>query len=288
MKEKLRNLLFKNLFTKSIYLKLSESKRIIKLTILLFFNREFKTPLYFFLKRNLKMFIGKNNFLINDVKKHYYLYTKKLNPNIKSRDFLTTIRDCEIIYINLKHRADRNMEIIDEFKLLNIEGFKRFNAIKSSDGLIGCALSHVEVLEQFKHSNKQLLMVCEDDLKFMTSISEINELINEFNNNDSLSVLCLASNHYNSFEISSKLSLTTDSQTTSCYIIKKSYIDQLISIFSLSTKMLEAKIPSEFAALDMIWKINQSKSFFVIPNKRIAFQRESFSDIERKIVDYRV
>lgn len=288
MKEKLRNLLFKNLFTKFIYTKLSDSKSILMLTILLFSKRVFRHQLYFFLKRKLKMLFGKSNFLINNVKKQYHRYTKDLNPNIKSGDFLTTIEDCEIVYINLKHRTDRNMEIIDEFNLLNIGGFKRFNAIRNSDGLIGCASSHVEVLKQFKSSNKKLLMVCEDDLKFLTSISEINELINEFYNNERLSVLCLASNHFNSIEISSKLSLTTDSQTTSCYLVKKSYIDELISIFSLSKKMLEAKIPSEYGALDMIWKINQNKSFFVVPNKKIAFQRESFSDIERKNVNYRV
>lgn len=288
MKEKLRNLLFRNRLTKFIYIKISESKSILQLIFFLILKSDFRKYLYFFLKRKLKMLFGKSNFLIKNVKKHYHRYTKELNPNNKSREFLTTIGDCEIVYINLKHRTDRNMEIIDEFNLLNIEGFKRFNAIKNSDGLIGCASSHVEVLKQFKSSNKKLLMVCEDDLKFLTSISEINELINEFYNNEKLSVLCMSSNHFNSIEISSKLSLTTDTQTTSCYLVKKSYVDELISIFSLSKKMLEAKIPAEYAALDQIWKINQSESFFVIPNKRIAFQRESFSDIERKNVNYMV
>jgi hypothetical protein len=82
--------------------------------------------------------------------------------------------------------------------------------------------------------------------------------------------------------------LTTNAQTASCYVIKKAIVDDLIKVFNDSIEMLKRGIDSEYSAIDQTWKLLQNKYFFAIPIKKIAFQRESFSDIENKIVDYKV
>lgn len=283
MKTKIRYILNKNKITRFLYLKLSNLRLIIRLSIKILFNLKFRNYLLFFLLRDIRNFFGGDSL-------HKHL--KKYNSLLLDSDFTDkkyiTINDFDVVYINLKNRVDRKKQIVDEFNNLNIQNYERFEAHKHNNGAIGCGLSHREVLQNFKESKKELIMICEDDLTFQTNQVQINELITEFYNNNKLSVLCISSNHFNELPISNNLSLTTNTQTASCYVIKKDIVDDLIKVFSDSIEMLKKSIDSRFSAIDQTWKLLQIKYFFAIPTKKIAFQRESFSDIEHKIVDYKV
>ena len=60
----------------------------------------------------------------------------------------------KVIYINLEHRIDRNEEIINEFKKMDITEYERFNAIYTKGfGALGCAMSHLEILKLAKKRN---------------------------------------------------------------------------------------------------------------------------------------
>lgn len=195
----------------------------------------------------------------------------------------------DIYYINLEHRQDRNKEVIQEFNRIGLDNFTRLNAFKKTNGALGCAISHRTILKNWTANNSRLLMVCEDDIVFNCSLKELEELVREFSNDKSLDILCLSYNNFNEAPYNDYFNLTSDTQTTGCYIVKPHMKKALIDNFSLSITMLEAGVDNQYkVAIDKVWKLLQKKYNFVIPKKRFAYQRESFSDIENRVVDYKV
>lgn len=241
----------------------------------------------------------KNNFLIFKpiAIKLQVLVLERRVKNIKTNNNLLhnsgAIKDglsnLEIVYINLEHRNDRNNEIKAEFSKIGIQKFKRFDAYKKTNGALGCALSHRGVLQEWVPKKSELLMVCEDDLKFNGKPDELIELITLFANMEDLDILCLSYNHQNEFAIDDFFLLSSNIQTMSCYIVKPNMRQLLINNFSQSIKMLEVGVDSQYnVAVDQVWKVLQKKYNFVIPKKRFSYQGESYSDIEKKIVNYKL
>lgn len=214
---------------------------------------------------------------------------KKTYSNTIPEYTKSKLNTLEIHYINLEHRKDRDREIVDEFKILGLNNYIRFNAIKNTNGALGCALSHMTILENWNTYNSNLLMVCEDDLKFIGSLEELEVLVNEFINDKSLDILCLSYNQFNEVPYNEMFNLTSDTQTTACYIVKPHMKTVLLENFKLSVKLLENKIDNQYGvAIDEVWKVLQKKYNFVLPKKRFAHQRESYSDIMNRVVDYKV
>lgn len=211
------------------------------------------------------------------------------NLSHNSRAIEDGLSNLEVVYINLEHRNDRNNEIQAEFFKIGIKNFKRFNAYKKTNGALGCALSHRGVLQEWVPKNSELLMVCEDDLKFIGKPDELIELITLFANIKDLDILCLSYNHQNEYAIDDFFLLSSDIQTMSCYIVKPHMRQLLINNFSQSIKMLEAGVDSQYnVAVDQVWKVLQKKYNFAILKKRFSYQGKSYSDIEKKIVNYKL
>ena len=89
-----------------------------------------------------------------------------------------------IFYINLESRIDRNIHFLAEIKKLCIDECKiiRIDAIKDSNGALGCTKSHIKALELFMANPLwDTCMVFEDDFTFFdTSFKNNNELIKTF------------------------------------------------------------------------------------------------------------
>lgn len=199
------------------------------------------------------------------------------------------INNLDIYYINLEHRADRREEVEIEFNQLGLHNYKRFNAVRNINGALGCALSHRAVLETWASKTENLLMVCEDDISFLGDLKSLKDLLIQFKEDDRLDVMCLAYNHFNQVKYNGIFFQTSDCQTVSCYVLKPYMRDIMIDNFSLSIKLLEAGVYNQYkVTIDQVWKVLQKDYNFVIPKKRFAIQRESFSDIEQKVVDYKV
>ena len=67
------------------------------------------------------------------------------------------------LFINLEHRTDRLAHVISELNKMNIPG-SRFNAIKTTDGAVGCTLSHIKCLEMAIEAKAPYIFICEDDI----------------------------------------------------------------------------------------------------------------------------
>lgn len=214
---------------------------------------------------------------------------KSLSDKITNHNMDSVLEKLDIFYINLEHRQDRDKEIIEEFNSLGHNNYTRFNAIRNTNGALGCALSHKTILGNWEANDSSLLMVCEDDLKFIGNLEELEDLMSKFINDKHLDILCLSHNHFNEVSYNKFFNLTSDTQTTSCYIVKPHMKEVLLDNFNLSVKLLEVGIDHQYSvAIDQVWKVLQKKYNFVIPKKRFAHQRESFSDIENRVVDYKV
>lgn len=190
-------------------------------------------------------------------------------------------------FINLAERSDRREAVESEFLRIGVKNPERFEAVAEAKGVLGCAKSHVHVTSR-PAATGRLLMVCEDDLEFLVPRGVIDACIEEFARSPQLDVLCLAYNsNHSAHKVSSRLSISDDVQTTSCYVLKESARDVVRLEFQKSVKKISAGRSVRKFALDQQWKtVQRRKLIFAVTNQRVAKQRPSFSDIEGRFVDY--
>lgn len=198
-----------------------------------------------------------------------------------------TLDDCEIFYINLEHRIDRLKKIEDQFSRLGIYNAKKIKAIRNDFGALGCALSHKSIYEQVIDRNK-LIVICEDDVVFHCSKTELENLINTFYNDSRLDVLCLAHKSKLKMSVSDVFYITPNIQTMSCYVLKPSMVTKFIFIANQSISGLMNGKTERTHAIDQVWKKLQSSNIFVVPKLKCVTQGQSYSDIRKKVVNYNV
>lgn len=206
----------------------------------------------------------------------------------------------DVFYISLPHRTDRQQQIESDLNRMNVD-YKMIKAVKGTDDMIqnkckqtgniekqkstiGCALSHIKTLET---STKNVL-VLEDDVKFRYW-PNIDELLLH----DWWDVIPFSYNgrynRRNCKRLERKRYCKTDGvQTTSAYLVKDYYKSKLIKSFNNSLELLKQNIDPEIAAIDQQWKNLAKTDNWYIPVPRVSFQRKSYSDIERAVVNYKV
>jgi len=200
----------------------------------------------------------------------------------------------EIKVINLEHRTDRLAAFSNEMERLGIRDWNRIPGVDGKKkyvnlsslfaGSIACTESHIAALESTAWSSGVVAMICEDDLEFVTSRSEVEQVIHEFLANPLLSVLCLSGRPRGaSFAISPRLNIATGIVGRGCYLVKAHAAQPLIAAF-------QAGIPSLVLGRvegkgDRMWGSLQRRGyFFAFPRQPIAQQGSGYSDIEDKML----
>ena len=194
---------------------------------------------------------------------------------------------CRIVYINLASRPDRKTQIEKEFRLLGVRNYERFDAIARDRGITGCNLSHAAVLST-ENFLDELVMVCEDDAKFLVSREDIDQAIELFFSKEWLDVLCLGNVVENkAIRIDEHFAISNNVQTTSCYLVRRKHLALISSVFLKSAHKLERGSPVWLYASDIAWKsLQRWRLTFAVPLKTMVVQRPSFSDIQQREVDY--
>ena len=213
------------------------------------------------------------------------------------KEFFQNTRDYpNVYYINLKHRIDRKNHFLKQLNNINYPNNKiiRINAVKNNIGTLGCLASHIKALKKGLTDNNKFCIIFEDDFTFIEnlSVTDINNTLKECFNTDTNWNVILLSMHGELVENqdTNKLLLNIkQSQTTSGYIIKKTYIPILLKLFTdLYEKTKDYKtIPPYDLCLDIYWKKLQDNTWFVT-NPKLGVQYASYSDIENREVDYNV
>ena len=205
--------------------------------------------------------------------------------------------------INAGHRQDRKLECRTELSTIGIDGHDDifFTAKFLKDfGARGCALSHAMAISQFLfEGDKPYLMLLEDDFHvrdkttFFERVNVILQLTAAWD------VYLLGHNHAIPIEPLTPWgsNRVINSQTTSGYIVGRLYAAKLIESFFRSSELLNRTVPmppniqkyaKHFYCCDILWKELQIHDRFLADLPALIQQRPSFSDIERRQVDYKV
>lgn len=190
-------------------------------------------------------------------------------------------------YINLEIRKDRMMHVEKELKEMGMSSIQRFNAVKTSDGAVGCSVSHIACLKKARSNKWDYVLICEDDIHFLNK-SLFKEQYEKFINSDiDWDVLLIAGNVVGPYkeveDFCVKVSLC---QTTTGYIVKKSYYDTLIENISKGVNELIKKNDPRIYAIDQYWfKLQQKDNWYLITPLTIT-QKTDYSNIEHRIVKY--
>ena len=200
----------------------------------------------------------------------------------------------KVFVINLEKRKDRLDQFIEEYeKIINDNHkFERFNAIYMPDhGCLGCTLSHLEVIKQAKERGYKKIIIFEDDFQFIIDQETFHKNLKDFFDLNLDFKVCMISYNIMNNEVypyNDLLSIATNVQTASGYIVNSDYFDELISCLSYGASQLEKTLEHWNYINDQVWKSLQKDRKWFIFNNRMGIQRESYSDLGGKITNYGV
>jgi len=206
--------------------------------------------------------------------------------------------------INLEHRRDRRDECVEELACSGISAgddffFKAYN--KPEFGALGASLSHANLIASYlTDSECPYLIVLEDDFEIFDKESFLSDLTKAISFSDEWDVFLLSHNQAIPISVVDKensFCRVINSQTASGYIVKRQFAVKLMGIFFDSVVGLKNILNIDsgyrgavkhFYCLDILWKNLQTDFNFVTRFPAILKQRASYSDIEKKHVDYGV
>lgn len=201
-----------------------------------------------------------------------------------------------IYFINLNHRTDRANDFYKTMESIDVgrESITRIPAIYEHDiGALGCTKSHILALETFLESDYERVLIFEDDFE-ISSRKELDDFCREFMETSSLSWDLILFSGVLKEGCPTDLSYLTkiqELQTSSSYMIQKRYAPRLLENMKEGREALETYYLGTGRAipdycLDMYWKSLQRKDNWFLTNPILGYQRPSFSDIQKKEVDY--
>jgi GR25 family glycosyltransferase involved in LPS biosynthesis len=192
-------------------------------------------------------------------------------------------------FINLEHRIDRLYNVKTELAKISVSG-TRFNAIKTTNGAIGCSMSHLKCLEMAKQSESPFVFICEDDIQFLDAPLFLQQL-DKFCENVKLDwdVLIVSGNICPPFQqIGDYCARLVNCQTTTGYIVQKHYYDAIITNIKEGLKLLLSNPTNKREyAIDIYWKRLQSTGRWFMITPPTVVQMEGFSDVEGRNTNYK-
>ena len=214
-----------------------------------------------------------------------------MNDIIEYYNNSNKIKDMIGYYINLNKREDRKTHIEYIKKKYNFfKDIKRMPAIHNKRGDIGCALSHIKCLNEFKLNinSYKYFMILEDDFQIINE-QKFKNFEKSFNNikNENWDIIILTprgTTYKKNFLID--FHKIIDNQTTTGYIIKKNMINILIETYKESINNLYLNKNPDIWAIDQNWKSLQNKYNFLYYKEIFAGQMPGYSDVENKLVNY--
>ena len=207
-----------------------------------------------------------------------------------------------IIYINLENRTDRKELFMKELEKLNTnmsKVHKVSGVYIPKNGHKGCVQSHILALNMIKLNNWKLALILEDDAELVMPPDKVNEIINKSlqkldENHSDWNVFMLGTankildtNHndilldINLEQENLKLEKIKFATTGTAYIIKNTYVDNILNLFNTCNNNMEhGKLTGdnyEHWALDQKWRDLQNNDKWFCINKDPIQQRNIWS-----------
>jgi glycosyl transferase family 25 len=198
----------------------------------------------------------------------------------------------QVYYINLEHRTDMYESINNVLKNLRIDPSKitRINAIKKSNGAYGCALSHIEALQDVKKNNYKKVLVLEDDFvpfDYEETIQKVDKFMTEVEDWDLVMLTC----HLKQVEECAieNVARAINCQSTIAYAINSHFIDTILKVFTQSANMLSEiehyQYPCPFC-IDVNWKKLQAVSKWYAFYPILGKEYPKYSDVQNKFLSH--
>ena len=193
-------------------------------------------------------------------------------------------------YINLESRTDRLAHVQAELAKIGCDTGTRFNAVRTTNGAVGCTISHIKCLELANEKGHPYVFICEDDICFSDPdllVKNTNEFFKQ--SKDSWDVLIIGGNMVPPYQqVGDFCARISNCQTTTGYIVRQPYYEKLIKNFreGLNQLMKNPANKREYA-IDMYWKQLQQVDRWYIIIPLTVHQLEGYSDIEGRNVDYK-
>lgn len=231
----------------------------------------------------------------------FILMFSLMTPSTLSEGFDNTRQPIDtkidaIYYINLEKRKDRNDQYLDNFNEKDKNRIQRIAGHYYPDnGAVGCLMSHITALNKaYNEKRGENILICEDDF-YIKDMEYCNRMLTFFFKNvKEWDVLMLGHNTSKSTDTEftkdakEKIIKIEESQTASAYLIKRTYIPDLLKIYErdMDQYLKTGKWGNYYT--DQSWKVLQKKDKWYAFSPPIGVQRESYSDIEKVIVNYGV
>jgi GR25 family glycosyltransferase involved in LPS biosynthesis len=192
-----------------------------------------------------------------------------------------------IYCINLEKRPDRRKEATEEFKRFDLD-FEFFHGVDGNElkvsskikpGHVGCVMSHLNLYRHLKEQDGDIFMITEDDVVFDPDfIPKYLDLVRHVPSDWHL--LYFGGNH-NGIRlnmVANNIHRLQKTYTTHCYLVKKEHLDILISEFD-THRIFDSEVDVHLSHLQL-----KVPCYGFTP--ALAWQRDGFSDIEMKHVEY--
>ena len=185
----------------------------------------------------------------------------------------------KIIYINLNRRTDRRELIENQLNEYGLK-YERFEAIETPGfGILGCGLSHLEVLKIAKERGYKNILILEDDFHFLVTKEELNEQLDSFFDLSLNYDVCFLAYLLQDYKLENNVvNQALECQTASAYIVNNHYYDELIKLYEYAMPLLKETKQHWIYANDQIWKPLQKKDNWYYFIKRIGAQRDGYGD----------
>ena len=228
-----------------------------------------------------------------------YLYNNFLD--IYTYEFLDIsyliLENIDFYFINLEKRKDRLKDTIQELENKNIYQYTRFNALMPSKinkmlnptkawkkdyeylkSALGCKMSHLEIMKSCIDNSKQYLCILEDDVVLSDdAITNLNLALEQLNNiNPEWNILYFSTNLKNkcdAIKIDKNLLEIKKGLTTTAQLFQTRKLKDIINIIENSEN-----------EIDNVYNEKLKYKYSIYP--MIAYQRNSYSDINNQILDY--
>jgi len=197
--------------------------------------------------------------------------------------------------INLDERKDRWEQVSNALKDLPFN-IQRFPAIKNNMGILGCGLSHINIIKKAKEQNLKYVIVMEDDVKPVENFKDLWPSVKKYleTHMDKWEIFLGQNSYYALFSSDTstiqplcklneniKLYYTNESTATQFVIYNSSIYDKYLE---LEQYLNENVYVPEKHAIDRWSSYNKMKIVTCIPF--IALQQISYSDIVKMKVNY--
>jgi GR25 family glycosyltransferase involved in LPS biosynthesis len=198
-----------------------------------------------------------------------------------------------IYYINLDHRTDRRQHIVHELQRMGLHATRIPAVYEPQREILGCAKSHILAIEQFLDSGASCGIVLEDDFTFHDDKKWVkDQLTRLFASEVPWDLVMLSGAILESTETDVPgLLKVSNAQTTSGYMVTRHFAPVLLQNLREGAALLEdhfritGKKKHEWC-LDQYWKLLQPTANWYIFYPKLGFQMESYSDIEKRVVQY--